>query len=89
MSASDRPASSRLVRPPLPNPSPARGEGLFSHASLRLCGLAGAVLGWRPDEFWAATPAELAAVLGVFADDEVEPATGGDLSRLMEMYPDG
>ena len=29
----------------------------------RLAGLAGALLGWRPDEFWRATPAELAAVL--------------------------
>ena len=25
--------------------------------------LAGALLGWRPDEFWRATPAELAAVI--------------------------
>jgi hypothetical protein len=29
--------------------------------------MAGALLGWRPDEFWAATPAELAAVLTALA----------------------
>ena len=32
-------------------------------AAARLAGLAGAVLGWRPGEFWDATPAELAALL--------------------------
>jgi hypothetical protein len=31
--------------------------------------MAGALLGWRPDEFWAATPAELAAVLTAMAGD--------------------
>lgn len=30
-----------------------------------LCGLAARALGWRPSEFWNATPAELAASLGI------------------------
>lgn len=32
-----------------------------------LCGLAARALGWRPGEFWDATPAELAASLGIGA----------------------
>ncbi|MGQ0588574.1 MAG: phage tail assembly chaperone [Sphingosinicella sp.] len=63
-------------------------SGLFSDGAARLAGLAGLLLGWRPDEFWAATPAELAAVLGATAPGEV-PASPADLARLMEMFPDG
>ncbi|HEY1146522.1 MAG TPA: phage tail assembly chaperone [Allosphingosinicella sp.] len=47
------------------------------------------MLGWRPDEFWRATPAELAAVLDALSPDEVRPASSGDLARLREMFPDG
>jgi tail assembly chaperone len=39
----------------------------FAASAARLAGLAGALLGWRPDDFWRATPAELAAVLGAMA----------------------
>ena len=35
----------------------------FGPAALSLYGLAARLLGWRPPEFWAATPAELAAAL--------------------------
>ena len=31
----------------------------FAEAAARLAGMAGAVLGWSPDRFWRATPAEL------------------------------
>lgn len=63
----------------------------FAASATRLAGLAGALLGWRPDEFWRATPAELAAVLAALAGraGEGPVATGGDLSRLKEMFPDG
>jgi hypothetical protein len=61
-------------------------ERLFAGAALKLAGMAGLLLGWRPGEFWAATPAELAAVLGGLG---AEPhATGGDLERLRAMFPD-
>jgi Phage tail assembly chaperone protein, TAC len=60
----------------------------FSDAAARLAGIAGALLGWRPDEFWNATPAELAAVLDALRGGG-SSAGAGDLARLKEMFPDG
>ena len=65
------------------------GNERFSEAAGRLAGLAGALLGWRPDEFWGATPAELAAVLGAMMPERGDAATAADLARLMERFPDG
>lgn len=64
-------------------------SGTFAEAARRLGGVAGLLLGWRPDEFWRATPAELAAVLGTLPGEAAPPASAEDLKRLMEMYPDG
>lgn len=61
---------------------------MFSDAAGRLAGLAGALLGWRPDEYWAATPAELMAVLAAIGGGP-EAASADDLARLKEMFPDG
>lgn len=61
---------------------------MFSIAAGRLAGLAGALLGWRPDEFWAATPMELNAVLAAIAGGP-PVASQDDLTRLREMFPDG
>jgi uncharacterized phage protein (TIGR02216 family) len=61
----------------------------FSESAARLAGLAGALLGWRPDEFWGATPAELGAVIEALAGPDTPPATRADLARLMERFPDG
>jgi uncharacterized phage protein (TIGR02216 family) len=60
----------------------------FSHSAASLAGLAGALLGWRPDEFWRATPAELAAVLEALAGPREAGVTRGELARLMERFPD-
>lgn len=60
---------------------------LFAPAALRLAGLAGRLLGWRPAEFWAATPAELAAVLAPETDAPA-PLDRAALSRLMEQDHD-
>lgn len=35
----------------------------FGEAATRLCGAASVLLGWRPDEFWNATPAEFGLAL--------------------------
>ena len=54
----------------------------FGPAALKLAGLAARALGWRPAEFWSATPAELAAAL---APPGVEtPLDRDDLERLMD-----
>lgn len=59
----------------------------FGPGALHLAGLAGRLLGWRPDEFWRATPAELAAILAPAAESAA-PLTRMDLSRMMEREND-
>lgn len=63
----------------------------FAPVAERLAGLAGAIVGWRPDEFWRATPAELATMLRALAGEsgDANPAGQQDLDRLKEMFPDG
>lgn len=58
-------------------------SGTFGAAATRLAGLAARALGWRPAEFWNATPAELVAALAepAMAFAPVDRAT---LDRLME-----
>jgi len=62
----------------------------FGAGALRLSGLAARLLGWRPHEFWAATPAELAAAL---APPEASVAAAAldraELTRMMEQDDDG
>ena len=55
----------------------------FGQSALALWALAARVLGWRPHEFWAATPAELTACL---ADPHAPPAAMDrtQLNRLLE-----
>ncbi len=67
----------------------ARPERGFGEGAMRLAGVTGVLLGWRPAEFWAATPAELAAVLGAMMPAEAAVPSRGELARLMEMFPDG
>jgi uncharacterized phage protein (TIGR02216 family) len=60
---------------------------LFGEAAARLCGAAALLLGWRPAEFWEATPAELALAL------EPRNVTGAGLSgatldALRQRFPD-
>jgi uncharacterized phage protein (TIGR02216 family) len=69
------------------NPS-AKAEGLFVVSASRLAGLAALVLGWRPEEFWRATPAELASTFDVLGGEQVG-AGSDDLERLRGMFPDG
>lgn len=64
------------------------GSERFSEAAGRLAGLAGVLLGWRPDEFWRATPAELGAVLAAMAGPAEATASRDDLARLVERFPD-
>ena len=60
----------------------------FAAAAARLAGLAGVLLGWSPEVFWRATPAELRTVLEALAGPGERPVERGELARLMEMFPD-
>lgn len=60
-------------------------EGSFGAAARRLAGAAARWLGWRPGEFWDATPAELAAaILPEDAGAGARPLRRDELRRLME-----
>ena len=57
----------------------------FADAILPLSAIAAQLLGWKPGEFWAATPAELACSLREpGADGHAEPPTRALIERLME-----
>jgi uncharacterized phage protein (TIGR02216 family) len=64
------------------------GPERFSEGAAKLAGLAGALLGWRPAEFWRSTPAELGAVLEAMAGPVASVPSRLDLDRLMERFPD-
>ncbi|MFN7157395.1 MAG: phage tail assembly chaperone [Erythrobacter cryptus] len=57
----------------------------FAAAAQRCWALAARWLGWRPDEFWSATPAELAMAL-TQPDDPGAPAPPSreTIARLLE-----
>jgi uncharacterized phage protein (TIGR02216 family) len=64
----------------------------FAQQARRLCGQAGLLLGWRPEDFWRATPDELADALMALHDLVGAPATPlarTTLNQLMERHPDG
>lgn len=60
----------------------------FAEAAQRAAHVASMALGWRPAEFWAATPAELVTALGL-DHAPAAPADSAQLARLMEAFPDG
>jgi hypothetical protein len=62
---------------------------LFAESAGRLAGVAGALLGWRPDEFWRATPAELGAVLSALCPNSEAGVDAAELERLRALFPDG
>lgn len=61
----------------------------FGDGARRLAGLVPRVLGWRPDEFWNATPAELAAIFEAPPEPGAAPLSRGELAALMEQDCDG
>ena len=59
-------------------------RGTFAAGALRLAGLVPRALGWRPGDFWAATPAEVAAIFTTDEPPGGEPLTRGELDALLE-----
>lgn len=61
----------------------------FGDAASRWAGLAAQLLGWRPAEFWAATPAELATALTPPDDLSAPPPPSREaIARMMERDAD-
>jgi hypothetical protein len=64
----------------------------FADCAARLCGLVAFGFGWRPTEFWEATPAELVCLLTAWRDADGAASDGIDartLQQLKERFPDG
>jgi hypothetical protein len=59
----------------------------FGEAAARLCNAAAQLLGWRPNEFWDATPAELALALQA-PEASAEPPDAETIARLKLRFPD-
>ena len=59
---------------------------MFGECAARLCSAAAMLLGWRPDEFWNATPAELQ--LSLQAPVEVDAPDLGAIEELRRRFPD-
>lgn len=54
------------------------------------CALAAQMLGWRPCEFWQATPSELAAALGdPAAPLTMQGPTRNEIDEMMERESNG
>jgi len=75
------------VIPLSPTLSPEQGEGAFGDAAERLAGAASMLLGWRPDEFWKSTPAELATALMMFSSQPDAPDPDA-IAALRRRFPD-
>ena len=91
MSGADARAS---AAPPPPgfagrSSSPSKlGEDFAASAAL-LAGVVGVTLGWRPDEFWQATPAEVLGIARALAGDTAPGVDRAVLDALWERWPDG
>lgn len=65
-------------------------DGGLGRAAVALAGVMARVAGWRPDEFWAATPADVRAVLGGWVEaNDAAPVDSAALAAMMEQFPDG
>ncbi len=58
--------------------------------AVTLAGVMARVAGWRPEEFWAATPADVRAVLAGWVEADAGASFDGTaLAAMMEQFPDG
>jgi Phage tail assembly chaperone protein, TAC len=62
----------------------------FTDAARHCCALSARLLGWRPPDFWRATPAELLMALADPArPDAVTPPSPETITRMMERDANG
>ncbi|WP_339822957.1 phage tail assembly chaperone [uncultured Parasphingorhabdus sp.] len=66
----------------------------FSTSAARLAGLVPLILGWTPDQFWHATPEELASLFRsleghAIGGDPALPLDQSTFAILKEAFPDG
>ena len=61
----------------------------FAQSARVLAGQTALLLGWRPSEFWAATPAELTAIFAVQASLEPPSLSREHLTAMLEQDRDG
>ena len=64
-------------------------SGTFAESARELAGQTALLLGWRPPDFWAATPAELAAIFAVKAGIEPPSLSREHLTTLLERERNG
>jgi uncharacterized phage protein (TIGR02216 family) len=65
-----------------------KGErGYFGERAAELAGFASSLLGWRPGEFWTATPADFATALGLDEHDG-DAMDRAAMDRLVAQFPD-
>jgi hypothetical protein len=60
---------------------------LFGARAVALSGAAARILGWRPEDFWAATPAELASSLRD-GGETTSRVSSEELTNLLLLFPD-
>ncbi|OBV09950.1 putative phage protein (DUF2376) [Erythrobacter dokdonensis DSW-74] len=62
----------------------------FADAARRCCAVSARLLGWRPAEFWSATPGELVMALTDSGDSPFPAAPSQEaIARMMERDSDG
>ena len=61
----------------------------FAATARTLAGQTALLLGWRPPEFWAATPAELTAIFAARADLAPRGVGADDFAELLERDRNG
>jgi hypothetical protein len=61
----------------------------FTANAIQMCGQTALLLGWRPDDFWNATPSELQHILAAMIPQNPPPLDAAIINKLREQFPDG
>jgi len=60
----------------------------FGARASALSGQVSLLLGWQPDQFWSATPAELHAIIAAMSPNAQAELGRDELSAMMALFPD-